>query len=261
MSDNHPGQHPPQGQLGYLQIPARDIAQSAAFYEQVFGWQVELSYGSFEAPGLIGQWSTDLTPGGHSGPVLWFCADQLLPTLDRVERSGGTVTSQPQLDQGERWLVEITDPAGNRLGVVVAAGSAQPQTMIAVSDVPAASRWYQELFGWRSDHGGPHYERLLSGDALVLQLHNRETEHDHGRISDPTSTVGNGVLLWFGEVADFDDLVHRVEQLGATVVKPVHRNPPSGQGNGPGHREIWLRDLDDYTVVAASPDGEAYELG
>ena len=34
---------------------------------------------------------------------------------------------------------------------------------------------------------------------------------------------------------------------------------PEGQGNGPGHREIWITDPDGYTVVVASPDGEAYQ--
>ncbi|MET0695059.1 MAG: VOC family protein [Propionibacteriaceae bacterium] len=260
--------HPPLGQLGYVQLPAVDLPRSAAFYEQVFGWKVELTYGSFEAPGVIGQWTTDLAPSTGSGPRLWFCADRLWPTLDQVASLGGAVVDSPQLDQGERWLVEIDDPAGNRIGMVVPAVKAQPQTMIGVQDVEKASRWYQQLLGFRSDHGGPAYERLLSDGVLVLQLHQQDVEHDHGRITDaagadPQETaspgLGRGVLLWFGEVADFDDVVARAEQMSVTVVKPIHRNPPSGQGNGPGHREIWLQDLDGYVVVVASPDGEAFE--
>jgi catechol 2,3-dioxygenase-like lactoylglutathione lyase family enzyme len=174
-----------------------------------------------------------------------------------VTEHGGTVHGRPQLDGGERWLVEIDDPAGNRLGVVVPARRPQAQTMIAVSDVEASSRWYQELLGLRSDHGGPEYERLLAGDVLVLQLHQRDVEHHHGRIAEPGS--GHGVLLWFGEVADFDDVVARAEKMQAPVLRPPHRNPPEGGGNGPGHREIWVSDPDGYTVVVASPDGEAYE--
>ncbi|HET9564847.1 MAG TPA: hypothetical protein VFP27_10175, partial [Mycobacterium sp.] len=69
----------------------------------------------------------------------------------------------------------------------------------------------------------------------------------------------NGVLLWFGEVPNFDEVVVRAEQLQAPIVRAPHRNPPEGQGNGPGHREIWIKDPDGYTVVVASPDGEAYE--
>lgn len=95
----------------------------------------------------------------------------------------------------------------------------------------------------------------------MLQLHEWVTEHDHGRVGHPDQPVGNGVLLWFDEVADFDGVVTRAAELGAAVVMPPHRNPPSGTGNGPGHREIWVRDPDGYTVVVASPDGEAHEPG
>jgi len=252
-------QHPPHGQIGYLQLPALDVACSAAFYETLFGWSVDPGHGSFEAPGMIGQWTTERVPASTGGPVVWICADHLGPVLERTVAGGGKVAGRPQLDNGERWLVEIDDPAGNRIGVVAPVRTAQSQTLVAVRDVEASSRWYQQLLGLQSDHGGPHYERLLSDGVLVLQLHNRETEHHHGRIGDPDGELGNGVLLWFGEVADFDDVVVRAEQLGATIALPPHRNPPEGQGNGPGHREIWIKDPDGYTVVVASPDGEAFE--
>jgi predicted enzyme related to lactoylglutathione lyase len=261
QTDTQPNRapHPRHGQLGYLQLPALDVARSLAFYAGVFGWSGELEYGSFEAPGLIGQWTTDRPPAAAAGPLLWICADDLGPTLARVLEHGGSVIGSPQLDQGERWLVEIDDPAGNRIGVVVQVRSAEPQPMIAVRDVEASSRWYQTLLGLRSDHGGPDYERLVAGGKLVLQLHHRDVEHHHGRIGDPDLAVGNGVLLWFGEVTDFEEVIARAERLGAPIVRPTHRNPPSGEGNGPGHREIWLSDPDGYTVVVASPDGEAYE--
>ena len=132
----------------------------------------------------------------------------------------------------------------------------RPQPLIAVTDVVASSRWYQHLLGCRGDHGGPEYERLLWNDVLVLQLHRFEVEHDHGPIGDPADRpYGNGVLLWF-EVDDFDAALARAGELGAEVVLPRHRNPPSG-GGGPDHWEVWLRDPDGYTVVLASPDGSA----
>jgi predicted enzyme related to lactoylglutathione lyase len=250
---------PSPGQIGYLQLPALDVARSAAFYGTVFGWSVELEHGSFEAPGMIGQWTTDLAPASSGGPVIWIHTEQLWPTLERVTDGGGTVRGRPRLDNGERWLVEIDDPAGNRVGVVAPVRSPRSQTMIAVRDVEASSRWYQQLLGLESDHGGPEYERLLVDGVLVLQLHHIETEHHHGPVGDPRRDVGNGVLLWFGEVSDFDGVVERASQLHATITRPPHRNPPEGHGNGPSHREIWLTDPDGYTVVVASPDGEAYE--
>jgi catechol 2,3-dioxygenase-like lactoylglutathione lyase family enzyme len=135
----------------------------------------------------------------------------------------------------------------------------RPQPLIAVPDVEASSRWYQRLLGVRSDHGGPEYERLVDADGtLVMQLHDWDVEHHHGGIGDPAARpYGNGVLLWF-EIDDFDAAVERSRELEAEVVLAPHRNPPEGPG-GPAHREVWLRDRDGYTVVLASPDGEAAE--
>ena len=55
------------GRIDYLQLPARDVARSEAFYAAVFGWSVE--NGSFEAPGTIGQWTTERTPSPDAGPL------------------------------------------------------------------------------------------------------------------------------------------------------------------------------------------------
>jgi catechol 2,3-dioxygenase-like lactoylglutathione lyase family enzyme len=132
----------------------------------------------------------------------------------------------------------------------------RPQPLIAVDDVEASSQWYQRLLGCQSAHGGAEYERLVSKGALILQLHRWDVEHHHGPIGDPDATPrGNGVLLWF-EIDDFDSAISRAVEMKAEVVKPRHRNPPSGKG-GPNHWECWLRDPDGYTVVLASPDASA----
>jgi predicted enzyme related to lactoylglutathione lyase len=233
---------PAHGQIGYLELPALEVEASATFYAGVFGWTVEPGQAGFEAPGVIGRWTTARKPSPDAGPLIWICVDRLYPTLETVAGSGGVVRQPPELDHGERWL-------------------AQPrsQTLLAVRDVEASSAWYQRVLGLASDHGGPDYERLLSGGELVLQLHQRSVEHDHGVFADADAPVGNGVLVWFGEVSDFDDVVSRVRELGGPVQREPHRNPPDGEGNGPGHREIWFQDPDGYTVVVASPDGEAFD--
>jgi catechol 2,3-dioxygenase-like lactoylglutathione lyase family enzyme len=132
----------------------------------------------------------------------------------------------------------------------------RPQPLIAVTDVEASSRWYQRLLGCESAHGGAEYERLISEGVLVLQLHRFDVAHHHGSIGDPKDKpYGNGVLLWF-EIDDFEAALIRAADMKAEVVLPRHRNPPSGNG-GPNHWECWLRDLDGYVVVLASPDGSA----
>jgi catechol 2,3-dioxygenase-like lactoylglutathione lyase family enzyme len=126
------------------------------------------------------------------------------------------------------------------------------QTLITVADVEASSRWYQDVLGATSGHGGPEYERLLVAGRLVLQLHDRAVDHHHGLIDDPGQPRGIGVLLWFEADSgdDFDAAVARVRACGARVSTDVHVNPNAR------HREIWLRDPDGCAVVLAGPDDE-----
>ena len=79
--------------------------------------------------------------------MLWLVVDDLFPTLDRVTDLGGTVRGGPSSTRASAGCVEVDDPSGNRLGLVVRAGTARSQTMLMVRDVEASSRWYQELLG------------------------------------------------------------------------------------------------------------------
>jgi catechol 2,3-dioxygenase-like lactoylglutathione lyase family enzyme len=118
--------------------------------------------------------------------------------------------------------------------------------MVVVRDVPASSRFYQQVLGADSGHGGDEYEQIVSDGEFLLQLHAIDVEHHHGRLADPDQPLGNGVLLWF-EVADFEAAVERLRATGAPVVRDPHTNPNALQ------QEIWVRDPDGYLVVLAGP--------
>jgi catechol 2,3-dioxygenase-like lactoylglutathione lyase family enzyme len=149
---------------------------------------------------------------------------------------------------------------------VLSIADMRAQPLLVCRDVEASSRFYQRLLGCKSGHEdveGRHsrgeYERLVDpkahhtqwgSDGLILQLHAWKADHHHGHLGDPTRPVGNGVMVWF-EVDDFDAAVARARALKARVILDVHVNPNAQ------HRELWLADLDGYTVVLASPDGEA----
>jgi catechol 2,3-dioxygenase-like lactoylglutathione lyase family enzyme len=122
------------------------------------------------------------------------------------------------------------------------------QPLIAVRDVVASSRWYQELLGAKSGHGGSDYERLVHDGEVLLQLH-RQDAHEHPHLCDLRSPRGNGVLLWFRTDA-FDAAVARARALGAPILEEPHLNPNAH------HRECWLRDPDGYTLVLASARGD-----
>jgi hypothetical protein len=120
------------------------------------------------------------------------------------------------------------------------------QPLIAVRNVTASSRWYQQVLGCQSGHGGGEYEQLLHEGELVLQLHAWNVEGDqHVHMGSPDiKPVGNGVLLWF-ETDAFDAAATRARKLKAEVLEEPHENPNSHL------RELWLRDPDGYVVVVA----------
>lgn len=107
-----------KGQVGYLQIPAVNVEQSASFYERIFGWQVEQPNPSFEAPNVIGQWVTDRPVARDGGILMWIDVDNIQVTLEMARSDGGEVLEQPVADGPERLLATIRDPAGNAIGVV-----------------------------------------------------------------------------------------------------------------------------------------------
>ncbi len=115
MSGNPLARH---GGLSYLHIPTRDAEKTAVFYERVLGWTIERRDGGavrFATPDglLIGGFGSD-EPG--SAFVPWFYVDGIESAIERVAANGGQIVDALRA-QGDIRVVEIHDPAGNRLGL------------------------------------------------------------------------------------------------------------------------------------------------
>lgn len=126
----------------------------------------------------------------------------------------------------------------------------KPQPMIVVADVEASSRWYQQILGLTSVHGGDEYEQLASDGEVVLQLHIPD-DHDHPLLVSGPCT---GTALWF-EDERFDDTMARIIAADAEIAEGPMVNPLAH------HREVWLHDPDGHLIVVASPVGEVGEVG
>jgi catechol 2,3-dioxygenase-like lactoylglutathione lyase family enzyme len=118
--------------------------------------------------------------------------------------------------------------------------------MLVSRDVERASRFYVDVVGLESRHGGSEYDQLFHGDEMVMQLHDFDVEDHHGLLAESDAPLGNGVIVWF-EITDFDAAVERVRASEALIVEDVHTNPNAKQ------QEIWFKDPDGYTVVLAGP--------
>ncbi len=120
------------------------------------------------------------------------------------------------------------------------------EPMINVRDVEASSRWYQELLGATSGHGGPDFEMLLHDQRLMLMLHNADAAEHHPDI-EKDGPVGKGVVLYFRVGEGLADAVVRAKQMGAEIRRGPEWNELAAQ------EELWVRDPDGYTIVLAGP--------
>ncbi len=114
--------------------------------------------------------------------------------------------------------------------------------MLVVRDVEASSRWYQELLGVESGHGGPEFEMLMHQGRMLLLLHHLEID-EHPVLMDPrTGDPARGVLLYVG-VDDVGPVYERAVAMEAEIVDAPHYNPKARA------QEFSLRDPDGYPLT------------
>jgi uncharacterized protein len=109
------------GRLAYVQIPAINVHQSAAFYANVFGWEPRggsPSHFSFtDATGdIIGAWVTGHEISKELGIGLYIYVHGLDKAIARIKSNGGQMVREPYLE-GDVWIATFRDPAGNIIGI------------------------------------------------------------------------------------------------------------------------------------------------
>jgi predicted enzyme related to lactoylglutathione lyase len=116
----------PRPRLCYLQIPAVDAHQSAAFYERVFGWNIrhrDTDHPSFDdATGHIsGAWVAGRSPSreAENGILPYIWVDNIDATLALVAAHGGKIVAARHRDSPDStsWIATFRDPAGNVIGL------------------------------------------------------------------------------------------------------------------------------------------------
>ncbi|HXJ05328.1 MAG TPA: VOC family protein [Candidatus Acidoferrum sp.] len=110
--------------LCYLEIPAVNAHESAAFYEKVFGWNIrhrETLRPSFDdATGNIsGAWVTGRESARKPGLLAYIWVDSINDTLKQATAHGGGVveTAHPDSPGGTSMIATFRDPAGNLIGL------------------------------------------------------------------------------------------------------------------------------------------------
>ena len=107
--------------INYVELPAKDLATTKAFFQSAFGWSF-VDYGpeytAFENQGLDGGFfQSDLASSTEKGAALIvFYSNQLEATLAKVEKAGGSILRPIFSFPGGRRF-HFTEPSGNEFAV------------------------------------------------------------------------------------------------------------------------------------------------
>jgi predicted enzyme related to lactoylglutathione lyase len=111
----------PHGKICYLELPASSVAQSAAFYSNVFGWAMRKRGDGAQAfddtTGQVsGAFVTNRGPAGPPGQLLYIMVDSVAEACKPVEKHGGTIVQPLGVDAPE-ITARFRDPGGNIIGL------------------------------------------------------------------------------------------------------------------------------------------------
>lgn len=109
------------GKICYLELPAADIAQSAAFYQAAFGWNMrQRGDGATAFDDGVGEVSgafvTGRPPMTAVGLLVYIMVDSVEQAANAVVAHGGRIVQPIGADAPES-TARFADPAGNILGL------------------------------------------------------------------------------------------------------------------------------------------------
>ena len=134
MTDSEAAPRYRTGKICYLAIPTTDLAVSAQFYQQVFGWHVRQrdngstafddSVGAVSGSWILGR------PPATSGIQVHIMVADIATTIEAIIAAGGAITQPVNPDAGEVYAL-FSDPTGNELGVYQQPGLAETEAQMS----------------------------------------------------------------------------------------------------------------------------------
>lgn len=259
------------GTPSWIDLGTPDVDISAAFYGQLFGWDVQEAAGQEEAGGyrmcmMRGLPVAGIGPAQAEGTPWWttyVTVDSADDTAKKVEEAGGQVLAPPfdVLDAGR--MAVFTAPGGAAFsawepkqhqgaGVVNEPGTLTWNELM-VRDLATAKAFYGKVFGWEAQEAP-----LDEGVTYTLwRLPGSEPDASVGGAVPMTGDMFPAELpdhwMVYFAVADCDASAKKVEELGGTLSVPPTDIPTVGRFavcNGP-HGEVFS------IIKTGPPAGEA----
>ena len=210
------------GKICYVEIPADDIDQSAAFYQRVFGWHLRkrgngstaFDDGIFE---VSGTWVKGRKPSTGAGILISIMVDSVAEAVEKITANGCKIVKQMPLSEHE-MIAWFNDPAGNLLGLYQHPGGGNGKICyleIPCGDASKSANFYESVFGWpiRSDnHGNAAFD---DGVGVVSGMWTTEYK--------PHAETG---LLVYIMMDNVEETVEAVIANGGKIVQPIGMDAP-----------------------------------
>jgi predicted enzyme related to lactoylglutathione lyase len=109
------------GKICYVHLPSRNVGESSAFYQQVFGWSVRqrgdgrLAFDD-GVGSVSGAWITGVEPAPEKGMLFYIMVDDAEATIKEIVSHGGKIIRSVGSDAPE-ITAYFSDPTGNIWGI------------------------------------------------------------------------------------------------------------------------------------------------
>jgi predicted enzyme related to lactoylglutathione lyase len=119
------------GKICYIEIPAKDVTQSADFYNRVFGWQTrQRGDGSTAFDDTVnevsGTWVLGRPVAAEPGLMVYIMVASAARAVEAIRSAGGEIVYD--IDPRAREVVAtFRDPGGNLIGIYQQPGLAESE--------------------------------------------------------------------------------------------------------------------------------------
>lgn len=222
-----------RGRFAWHELLTTDPTAAQAFYQEVIGWTTTkwegsaMEYTMFmagETP-LGGVLQLPAEAAAMATPPSWLAYVEVPDADAAIEQAvklGGTVLAPAQtVDQVGRFAV-LSDPQGAVFAIIANATPLPPEKEpaklefcwheLATTDLPAATTFYSEMFGWEQ------VREFDMGDNGVYHVFGRGTFTYGGMMKKPDDMSMPSHWLHYIEVDSADAATERAVKAGGSVM-------------------------------------------
>jgi uncharacterized protein len=127
------------GKICYIEIPAKDVKQSADFYNRVFGWQTrQRGDGSTAFDDTVnevsGTWVRGRPVAAEPGIMVYIMVASAARAVEAIRSAGGEIVDHVE-PRAPEVVATFRDPAGNLIGIYQQPGLAESEAREASAAV------------------------------------------------------------------------------------------------------------------------------